>query len=205
MRPVGPQVGARAVFLDRDGVINADRSDFVKSWDEFVFLPAALEALAALSQSPCKVVVVTNQSGIARGLLTESVLRQMHTRMIEQVRASGGRIDAVYYCPHAPDVGCSCRKPAPGLFLEAAGHLGIDLGASWAIGDGYRDVQAANRAGVKAILLNRILPDPVTPDSPLEFVRAVDLLDAVRIILDAPAKDSEEVAAAPRGSSKLGA
>jgi histidinol-phosphate phosphatase family protein len=179
-------MGEQAVFLDRDGVINADRSDFVKSWDEFVFLPTVLDALVALAKTPYKIVVVTNQSGVGRGLITELVLQDMHTRMIEQVGASGGRIDAIYYCPHVPGEGCSCRKPEPGLFFEAAEQLCIDLASSWAIGDGSRDIQAANRAGVRAILLNRVLPDPLTPASPLEFVRATDLLDAVRIIRSGP-------------------
>jgi len=178
-------VQARAVFLDRDGVINRDRPDFVKSWEEFEFLPHSLDALAALSETPYKIVVITNQSGIGRGLLTEETLEQMHAQMIDQVRASGGRIDAIYYCPHAPSVGCECRKPATGLFFEAARDLNIDLATSWAIGDSHRDAQAANRAGVQAILLNRILPDQsAVPESPLEFVRATGLLDAVRIIQD---------------------
>ena len=171
-------VKSQAVFLDRDGVINRDRPDFVKSWEEFEFLPHSLEALAALSQTPYKIVVITNQSGVARGLLTERTLEQMHARMLNSVRASGGRIDAIYYCPHAPGVGCDCRKPATGLFFEAARDLDIDLTLSRAIGDSHRDAQAANRAGVQAILLNRSLPDQgAVPASPLQFVRAADLLD----------------------------
>ena len=173
----------QAIFLDRDGVINRDRPDFVKSWDEFEFLPQSLEALAALSRTAYKIVVITNQSGVGRGLLTQKTLEGMHARMIDRVRASGGRIDAIYYCPHAPSVGCNCRKPAVGLFLDAARDLDIDLAFSWAIGDSYRDAQAANRAGVQAILLERILPDPsVVPASPLHMIRATDLFDAVRII-----------------------
>ena len=176
-------VKSQAVFLDRDGVINRDRPDFVKSWEEFEFLPHSLEALAALSRTPYKIVVITNQSGVGRGLLTERTLEQMHARMLDRVRANGGRIDAIYYCPHAPSVGCDCRKPATGLFLEAAQDLDIDLKWSWAIGDSHRDVQAANRAGVQAILLDRILRDQGSvPALPLQFVRAADLLDAVRII-----------------------
>jgi histidinol-phosphate phosphatase family protein len=174
---------SQAVFLDRDGVINRDRPDFVKSWEEFEFLPHCLEALAALSRTPYKIVVITNQSGVGRGLLTERTLEQMHAQMIDRVRASGGRIDAIYYCPHAPSIGCDCRKPATGLFLEAARDLNINLTLSWAIGDSHRDAQAANRAGVQAILLDRILPDhSAVPASPLQFVRAADLLEAVRII-----------------------
>jgi D-glycero-D-manno-heptose 1,7-bisphosphate phosphatase len=174
---------AQAIFLDRDGVINRDRPDFVKSWEEFEFLPHSLEALAALSRTPYKIVVISNQSGVGRGLITEGTLEQMHARMIERIRASGGRMDAIYYCPHAPGVGCDCRKPAAGLFFEAARDLDINLPSSWAIGDSFRDVQAANRAGVQAILLDRVGADQTAvPESSLRFVRAADLLEAVRII-----------------------
>jgi D-glycero-D-manno-heptose 1,7-bisphosphate phosphatase len=176
-------VESRAVFLDRDGVINADRPDFVKSWEEFEFLPDSLEALAVLSQTPYKIVVITNQSGVGRGLLSERTLERMHARMIDRVRASGGRIDAIYYCPHDPGVGCDCRKPATGLFFDAARDFDINLTLSWAIGDSHRDTQAANRAGVQAILLDRMLPDQTAvPGSALQFVRAINLFDAVRII-----------------------
>jgi D-glycero-D-manno-heptose 1,7-bisphosphate phosphatase len=178
-------VNTRAVFLDRDGVINSDRSDFIKSWDEFEFLPTSLDALAVLARSPLKILVVTNQSGVGRGLLTEVTLQQIHARMIDRVRDFGGRIDAVYYCPHLPDANCACRKPSPGLFFEAARDYGINLTSSWAIGDRHRDVQAANRAGVNAILVSRVLPDPsAAPASTLKFLRAADLSDAVRIVLN---------------------
>lgn len=174
-----------AVFLDRDGVINSDRCDFIKSWEEFEFLPTSLEALAVLARTPLKIVVVTNQSGVGRGLLTTATLQQIHARMIDRVRAAGGRIDAVYYCPHSPAANCACRKPSPALFFEAARDFDIDLPLSWAVGDSYRDVQAANCAGVKAILVNRASPDPTaTPASTLRFLRADDLQDAVRIVLN---------------------
>ena len=180
-------VKSQAIFLDRDGVINRDRKDFVKSWEEFEFLPHALEALAALAQTPYRIVVLTNQSGVGRGLLTERTLQQIHAKMIDRIRECGGRIDAIYYCPHRPDAGCDCRTPSAGLFFEAARDLDFNLTLSWAIGDSHRDVRAASRAGVEAILLDRILPEPgamATP--PLESHRATDLLDAVRIILNSP-------------------
>jgi len=173
-----------AVFLDRDGVINRDSDDFVKSWEEFEFLPGSLEALSALSGTPYKIVVITNQSGIGRGLLTETTLEQMHLRMIDRVRAAGGRIDAIYICPHLPTVGCGCRKPAPGLYFRAARELNLDLTSSWAIGDSWRDIEAADQARVKAVLLNRTSPDPTAlSGKSLDYLRAVDLLDATRIIL----------------------
>lgn len=177
---------APAVFLDRDGVINRDRSDFVKSWDEFEFLPHALEALRILSQTPYAIIIVSNQSGIGRGLITEETLRDMHRRMMDRIHAEGGRIDAIYYCPHAPEAGCACRKPAAGLFWQAARDLNLDLAASWAIGDSYRDAEAANRAGVRAILLDRSLPDhSAIPEAPVEAQRTTDLLSAARVITSA--------------------
>ena len=185
---------SQAVFLDRDGVINRDREDFVKSWEEFEFLPHALEALAALAQTPYRIVVLTNQSGLGRGLLTERALQQIHAKMIDRINECGGRIDAIYYCPHRPDAGCDCRKPSAGLFFEAARDFEVNLTSSWAIGDSGRDVRAASRAGVKAILLDRILPDPSAMTiSPLEFRRASDLLAAVRIILNSPFVGPSEV------------
>jgi histidinol-phosphate phosphatase family protein len=174
-----------AVFLDRDGVINRDRADFVKSWEEFEFLPHSLDALAALARTPYKIVVVSNQSGVGRGLLSEATLQHMHAQMLARIRESGGRIDAIYYCPHAPDAGCDCRKPSPGLFLQAARDMNLDLASSWSIGDSHRDAQAAHRAGVRSILIDRSLPDPTAvPDPPLDFHRATDLPAAVRIVLD---------------------
>lgn len=187
-------VKSQAVFLDRDGVINKDREDFVKSWEEFEFLPHALEALAALAQTPYRIVVLTNQSGVGRGLLTEKALQQIHAKMIDRIHESGGRIDAIYYCPHKPDAGCDCRKPSAGLFFEAARDLDVNLKSSWAIGDSHRDVHAASRAGVKAVLLDRLLLDPsVMANPPPEFHRASDLLDAVRIILNTPFFGSSKV------------
>lgn len=178
----------KAVFLDRDGVINKDRLDFVKSWEEFEFLPSAMEALAILAKTPYRIVVISNQSGIGRGLLSEATLQEIHARMIDQIESCGGRIDAVYYCPHSPDAGCRCRKPAPGLFLAAAQELGIDLTSSWAVGDRQRDVQAANRVGLSSILLDRTLPDvDETPEVQLKFVRAADLVEAIRIVLNTQA------------------
>ena len=164
-----------AVFLDRDGVINADRPDFVKSWREFEFLPGALDALALLAETPYRVVVLTNQSGVGRGLLTEATLRDMHHRMLDCVRASAGRIDAIYYCPHVPDDRCTCRKPAPGMFLRASADLNIDLTCSWMVGDRLSDVEAAAAAGVRSILIS----NGVGAGGHLQ---ASDFLDAARLL-----------------------
>ncbi len=142
-----------AVFLDRDGVINRDRPDYVKSWEEFEFLPGALEAFRVLAAGPHKVVVISNQSSIGRGLVSRETVDEIHARMTEAVRRSGGRIDAIYYCPHRPDENCPCRKPQPGLILKAARELDIDLTGSWLVGDDLRDLEAAVAAGVRPVLV----------------------------------------------------
>jgi histidinol-phosphate phosphatase family protein len=129
-----------AVFLDRDGVINANRSDYVKSWDEFAFLPGVFEALRRLREGSRTVVVVSNQSAIGRGIAAPAVVDAIHRRMRAEVAEHGGRIDAVFYCPHRPDEGCECRKPRPGLLRRAARELGLDLARSYLVGDAVSDV-----------------------------------------------------------------
>jgi D-glycero-D-manno-heptose 1,7-bisphosphate phosphatase len=172
-----------AVFLDRDGVINRDRSDYVKSWDEFEFLPGVLEAFRLLAPSPHRVVVVSNQSAVGRGLVSRSTVDKIHASMTEAIRRSGGRIDAVYYCPHRPDENCLCRKPRPGLLLQAAGELGIDLSASWLIGDDLRDLESAEAVGIRPILVRtghgKDLPGSVLTQATHGFDVFEDLLEAV--------------------------
>ena len=143
----------RAIFLDRDGVINVNRPDHVKSWDEFVFLPNALAALRRLAASDFRVIVTTNQAAIARGMIAEEVARAIHMRMIAEVERAGGRIDAVYYCPHHPDDKCGCRKPQPGMFVQAARDYDIDLTRSFVVGDAFSDVAAALAIGACPILV----------------------------------------------------
>lgn len=146
-------VFARAVFLDRDGVINESRRDYVKRWEEFRFLPGVLPSLRTLASSPFRVVIVTNQSAVGRGLMSHDVLEDIHRRMLERIVSAGGRVDAIYCCPHRPSDGCSCRKPRPGLFQQAATDLQIDLGRSYCIGDKPSDLQAGFRAGCQGILV----------------------------------------------------
>jgi len=141
-----------AVFLDRDGVINENRADYVKSWEEFAFLPGALEAMRTLS-SRYEVVVVTNQSAIGRGLMTRAAVEQIHQRMCDCVQQHHGRIRAVLYCPHHPREECGCRKPRPGLLLAAAQEFHLDLRRCWMVGDAVSDMQAALRAGVSPVLV----------------------------------------------------
>lgn len=142
-----------AIFLDRDGVINQDRSDYVKSWEEFEFLPGVLEALRCLAVSPSAVVVVSNQSCIGRGLVTKESIEAIHSRMLQVIRRAGGRVDAIYYCPHHPSDCCECRKPRPGLLIRAADDLNLDLARSWCVGNNQTDLEAALAAGVEPVLV----------------------------------------------------
>ena len=173
-----------ALFLDRDGVIIENRMDYVKSLGEVEFIPGALRALAQVAQHGGRIVIVTNQSAIGRGLLTQVTLEAIHTHLLEHITTSGGRIDGIYICPHHPDDNCDCRKPAPGLLLRAARELGIDLSASVLIGDNITDVLAARAVGVKPILVNTGLG----ATQPLSMVnesvlRCHDLAQAVETLL----------------------
>jgi len=143
----------RAVFIDRDGVICRNRKDHVKSWEEFVFLPGVLNALVRLSRSDFLVIVITNQAIVNRGMVPVEVLEDIHRRMVRAVESVGGRIDRVLYCPHRPDENCGCRKPQPGLLLQAAQEMGIHLSSSWLIGDALSDMVAARRAGCQRYMV----------------------------------------------------
>jgi histidinol-phosphate phosphatase family protein len=140
------------VIIDRDGVINRNLDQGVRSWNEFEFLPGALEGLATLKRHGHRVVVVTNQANLARGLLTPAQLENIHRRMLEAVAEADAAIEAIYVCQHHPDDGCDCRKPAPGLLVRASQELGFDLPNSYFIGDHQSDVEAAQAAGAKAVL-----------------------------------------------------
>jgi len=142
-----------AVFLDRDGVINENRDDYVKSWEEIRFLPGVFKALARLSLTTFRIVLVSNQSPIGRGILTEEQVEAINGRLVAEIEAHGGRVDGVYYCPHHPDDQCECRKPQPGLLLQAARELDLDLTQSYLIGDAVSDVEAALAAGCSPILV----------------------------------------------------
>lgn len=142
-----------AIFIDRDGVINREPIDYVKSVDEFFFLPGVLDALEFIKVLKWPVIVVTNQAGIGHKVVTEQSVQQIHVWMVDKIRATGGRIDAIYYCPHTPEQQCECRKPSPGLLLRAAKEFPIDLSRSYMIGDTLKDLQAALSAKCKPVLV----------------------------------------------------
>ena len=137
----------KLIILDRDGVINQDSDAFVKNPDEWIALPGSLHAIARLTQADWKVVVATNQSGLARGLFDMDTLTAIHTKMRRELAAVGGAIDAVFLCPHGPDDNCTCRKPRPGLFEQIGHRYDINLAGVPAVGDSLRDLQASSAVG----------------------------------------------------------
>ena len=143
----GHEVPMKLVILDRDGTINEDRDDYVKSPDEWVPVPGALEAIARLNHAGWHTVIATNQSGLARGLFDMATLNAIHERMNRELAVFGGRIDAVFFCPHGPDDGCACRKPRPGLFALIGERYGIDLSETYVVGDTPADLRAGAAVG----------------------------------------------------------
>ena len=144
----------KTVFLDRDGVINRNRkNDYVKSWDEFEFIPNSLRAIQHLTDAGHRLIVVTNQSCINKGIVAPRTLDGIHQRMMSEIERSGGRIHAIYYCPHRADEGCSCRKPKPGLLIQAAREHGIDLPRSYLVGDSIRDIAAGQEVGCQSFFV----------------------------------------------------
>jgi len=143
-----------AVFIDRDGVINEDRGyDYVKSWEEFRFLPGVKETFARLEQDGIPVIVVSNQSCVGKGLVLAEQVEAIHERMVEAIEEAGGRVRAIYVCPHTDEDECACRKPAPGLLIQAAGDLGVDLRRSFVVGDSLRDIEAGWQVGARTVLV----------------------------------------------------
>ncbi len=143
----------KLIILDRDGVINQDSDSFVKNPDEWIALPGSLQAIARLTQAGWKVVVATNQSGLARGLFDMDTLTAIHTKMRRELAAAGGSIDAVFMCPHGPDDNCSCRKPKPGLCEQIGHRYDVDLAGVPAGGDALRDLQASSSVGCSTWLV----------------------------------------------------
>lgn len=143
----------KLIILDRDGVINYDSDQFIKSPDEWKPLPGSLEAIARLTQAGYRVVVATNQSGVGRGLFDMPMLNAIHEKMHKACAQAGGRIDAVFFCPHAADDGCECRKPKSGMIAEIAERYGTDLSDVSSVGDSLRDLEAAVRLGARPVLV----------------------------------------------------
>nr|MDP2190713.1 D-glycero-beta-D-manno-heptose 1,7-bisphosphate 7-phosphatase [Rhodoferax sp.] len=143
----------KLVILDRDGTINEDSTEFIKTPEEWTPLPGALEAIARLNHAGWHVVIASNQSGLGRGLFDVATLNAMHAKMHRMLAAVGGRVDAVFYCPHAADEGCRCRKPEPGLFEQIGERYGLDLHDVPMVGDSARDMLAGVAAGCEPHLV----------------------------------------------------
>lgn len=175
----------KIVILDRDGVINHDSPSHIRHPDEWKPIPGSLEAIARLNQAGWHAVVATNQSGVGRGFFEMATLNAIHDRMHRALGAVGGRIDAVFYCPHAQDAGCHCRKPRPGLYEDIARRYGASLAGVPCIGDALRDIQAAAAAGGQPMLVltgkgEITRRDPaLPPDTPV----FADLAQAVQSII----------------------
>jgi D-glycero-D-manno-heptose 1,7-bisphosphate phosphatase len=143
----------KLIILDRDGVINLDSVDYIKSPDEWHPVAGSLEAIAELNRAGFKVCVATNQSGIARGYFDLLTLAAIHDKMIEALVKVGGHVDAIFFCPHGPDENCSCRKPKPGLYQQALNHFKVEVSEVMVIGDSLRDIEAAQALNCPAILV----------------------------------------------------
>ena len=171
----------KAAFLDRDGVINrrAPKGEYITRWEDMRFLPGVAEAIGLLNRSGFWVIVVSNQRGVARGLMTLQDLESLHSKMCEALAQEGARIDAIYYCPHEKQPPCACRKPAPGMLLAAAKDHQIDVAASWMVGDSDIDIQAGKSAGCRTA---RLLYTGETEGAESDLVVS-SLIEAAREIL----------------------
>ncbi|NTU56744.1 MAG: HAD family hydrolase [Anaerolineales bacterium] len=177
-----------AIFLDRDGVLIENRAEYVRDWSQVSIYPEAIRALSNSKLKNHKIVIVTNQSAVGRGIISLETAEEINDRLVHLIRDQGSRVDGVYLCPHGPDDGCDCRKPRPGLLLRAARELSLDLKRSWMIGDAWSDVQAGQSAGVQGTILLKTgrgadqlsLPRPADIG---EFLVCEDLPQALKIIL----------------------
>lgn len=159
-----------AIFLDRDGVIIENREHYVRSWADVTFLPGVFPTLSRLAASPYKIIIVTNQSAVGRGIISIDTAHEINRRVVEEIQSHGGAIDGVFICPHAPTENCDCRKPKPGLLYQAAQALDIDLAHSWIVGDAVSDIFAGQNAGLERAFLVRTgrgAAQAVTPEAAL--------------------------------------
>ena len=179
----------KLVILDRDGVINHESKDFIKSPDEWKPLKGSLEAIARLSQAGFDIVVITNQSGVGRKLFSADMLGQIHVRMLDYVQQHGGKIHSILFCPHHPDDDCTCRKPRSGMYQELSQRLGMSFANVYSVGDSIRDLVAAKNAGAQPVLvktgngrksLKKIANDPsIELDGTLVFDNLAGFADAL--------------------------
>ena len=188
-----------AIFLDRDGVIIENVPSYVRSWDDVRFIPHALEAISMVRTSPYKLVIVTNQSAIGRGIISMQQAWEINRQLVDTIQQASGRIDGIFMCPHAPGDECLCRKPRPGLLLQAAQELDLDLGQSILIGDALSDLQAGQAAGLRQTILVRTGRGEIQKDLPQSlsmkpFKVAADLAEALSFIIRSSSSPNPSVA-----------
>lgn len=177
-----------AIFLDRDGVVIENRADYVREWSHVSLIPNAIEALSGFHRKGFKIILVTNQAAVAHGLITLHDAQQINERLVYTIKDRGGWVDGVFMCPHKPEDNCICRKPQPGMLLQAASEFSIDLRTSWMVGDAWTDLLAGQAAGVErtimvrtgrgAAQLSKSQPDEIRP-----FVICEDVFDAFNHIM----------------------
>ena len=173
-----------AVFLDRDGVLIENRADYVRDWSQVTILPKTIAALANFRHTGYKIILVTNQSGIGRGLISLKTAQEINDQLVRAIEGNGGRIDGVYMCPHTPEDQCDCRKPRSGLLLQAARVLSLDLRSSWMVGDAWSDLLAGQAANLRGVILLKTgrgtdqLLEP-KPENLKDFLVFNDLSDAL--------------------------
>ena len=179
---------SKVVFLDRDGVINRDSADYIKSWREFEFLPGSIEAIRKLTACGFAIILITNQSAVNRRLISHSQLQEIHDRMTEAFKRRDGHIQDIFFCPHRPDEGCACRKPMPGLIKQAQARYRINLSHAFMVGDNAKDIECGRNAGCGCAIL---VQSGIGPDAaPILAAKAIypdlvakDLLEAVEWIV----------------------
>ncbi|OYW32584.1 MAG: D-glycero-beta-D-manno-heptose-1,7-bisphosphate 7-phosphatase [Methyloversatilis sp. 12-65-5] len=179
----------KLIILDRDGVINYDSDQFIKSPQEWRPIEGSLEAIALLNQFGWRVVVATNQSGVGRGLFDMDTLAAIHEKMHRSLAQTGGRIDAIFFCPHAADSKCACRKPKPGMLLEIASRFNVDLADVPVVGDSLRDLQAADAAGAQPVLVRtgkgtKTEADPALPRGARIYDNLAAMVRALTVTTD---------------------
>jgi D-glycero-D-manno-heptose 1,7-bisphosphate phosphatase len=178
-----------AIFLDRDGVIIENRDEYVRTWGDVEIFPQAVTALQQIASLPYPIIIVTNQSGVGRGAISLGEAEAINQRLVQELAFAGGRVDGVYMCPHEPSANCPCRKPQPGMILDAARAFNLDLARSLLIGDALTDIEAGARAGIATLALvrtgrGRREESRLTPRAAHVFD---DLLAAVSTLLGNPA------------------
>jgi D-glycero-D-manno-heptose 1,7-bisphosphate phosphatase len=177
-----------AVFLDRDGVINQNKDgDYVKSWQEFALFPGSREAIQRLLKEDIPIIVISNQAGVGKGLVSDATVQEINRRLVAQTSVAGRQISAVYYCPHRVEDGCGCRKPKPGMLLEAAADWDLDLTRCYVVGDAISDIEAGSAVGCTTLLVktgrgSRALQERQNWKTQPDFI-VEDLAQAVEIIL----------------------